>query len=324
MGKKSNLNLDSGKVLKFIVQNFKVLFLISAVAFIASIVVSFKIQPKFKSVAIIFPASADYKSWFGLQDEVDQLMQVFNSSDIKDEMIRKFDLYRHYHVDSSSKYAKSNINNIYNDLVSISRTRYMSIKVEVLDADPVIAARIANELALYCDSFMNIFQLEKAGKNAVLYEEQVKERMSFMSTLADSLNYLGVNKGISNVENQAKEYTKAYNEAVISGNEKARNAFELKLKELGKYSGTYQLQSEQIKYESENLAKLRTNLYDAKSQLTQGNPYFYKFVVEHAKISDKKDSPKRLLIVLLSTLSAFLFTFMVLVLKKNISNTFKE
>jgi cell division FtsZ-interacting protein ZapD len=171
---------------------------------------------------------------------------------------------------------------------------------------------------------MNIFQLEKAGKNAVLYEEQVKERMSFMSTLADSLNYLGVNKGISNVENQAKEYTKAYNEAVISGNEKARNAFELKLKELGKYSGTYQLQSEQIKYESENLAKLRTNLYDAKSQLTQGNPYFYKFVVEHAKISDKKDSPKRLLIVLLSTLSAFLFTFMVLVLKKNISNTFKE
>src|SRR3954468_8271203 len=119
------------------------------------------IKPKYKSFAIVYPANLNpYSS----ESKSEQMMQLFESADIQNSVIKKFDLAKHYDIDTTKAAGMSQLMNEYESNISVSRTDYESILIKVLDTDPKIACDMVKEI-------INSFN-EKAK---TLQREQSKE-----------------------------------------------------------------------------------------------------------------------------------------------------
>ena len=63
---------------------------------------------------------------------------------------------------------------------------------------------------------------------------------------------------------------------------------------------------------------------NAKTLATENMVYSYKFIVDKAKASDKKYTPKRMIIVIVSTIAAFFMALVLLIVGDYFSQLFKD
>ena len=176
---KGNEDFESTNFIVFLHQWRKPLYIISIVAFIASIIFSspFFITPKFESTVIMFPTSTNSISkallsdnvgekqdimQFGEDEQAEQMLQILSSNKIRDKVIEKYNLMEHYEINKDSKYKNTKLFNAYENNVTFRRTEYMAVKITVLDKDPKIAAAMANDIAELMDSTKNTMQKERA------------------------------------------------------------------------------------------------------------------------------------------------------------------
>lgn len=118
------------------------------------------ITPAFRSEAIIYPPGSnsnrmliDRDARFGSDKEIDELIQLLRSNNVRDSLVIKYNLYRHYDIDSNAPDKRYRLNKVFADKVSIDRTRFNSISVSVSDHDPVVAAGMANDIVALGDRF---------------------------------------------------------------------------------------------------------------------------------------------------------------------------
>lgn len=125
-------------------------FIIAIAAVVLAFIFSSPIflKPRFKSTAILYPSNI---SPYSDESQTEQMLQWLNSQDIKDSVMRKFDLATHYKIDSSEKYFNSIMLSLYDKNVRISKTQYESIEITVTDTDPVIARDMANAVMDFCN-----------------------------------------------------------------------------------------------------------------------------------------------------------------------------
>jgi diguanylate cyclase (GGDEF)-like protein len=97
------------------------------------------ITPKFKSFGIVYPSNI---SSYSDESETEQMLQILQSGDIRDSVIRKFNLSKHYEIDSTYKYFVSTIIWEYSQNVKVSKTPYEGINIEVMDKDPKIKVKL--------------------------------------------------------------------------------------------------------------------------------------------------------------------------------------
>lgn len=331
-GKSSENNFEATNLLLLIIKRRVPLLIITLIAVFVSAGISLMITPKFKSSVILFPASSTSVSQsllsetynekellkFGEEEEVEQMMQVLKSSEIRDRIIKKYRLLEHYDIDKDSKYPITNLYREFESNIKISRTEFMSVKIEVLDRSADTAAKIANDIAALLDSVMNNMQIERAQKAYLLVKNEYAEQNAFVQRLKDSINFLH-NKGVIVFEVQSEMYHEQYATALAEGNFRGAKALEKKLDTLAKYGGTYQALVNQLEEEIKKLAKLETRYTEASVDVKQDLPH--KFIVDRGEKAEKKSYPIRWLIVVVSTLSAFLLALILLIiierLKKN-------
>ena len=149
---KKGEDFDSSNLVIFIYKWRKPLFIIMAVAMVGSWFFSspWFITPKFKSTVIMFPASSSSISKsllneqsvkgqditaFGEDDQAEQLLQILNSNMIRDRVMRKFDLMKHYNIDSTSAYKYSKLFKEYDNNITFRRTEFLAVQIAVYDAD---------------------------------------------------------------------------------------------------------------------------------------------------------------------------------------------
>ncbi len=328
MGKnKHKFDFEMGSVIKYFIKRFRILFTVSVLAFIISAVVSFIIKPKYKSTVIVFPTSPasvsksimdiDYVTSrgadilnFGLEDECDQLLQVFLSREIKDSMNVRFNLMQHYDIKPESKYAQTKYYDAFEDNFRFRRTEYNSLIIQVYDTDPVLAARMANEVVAIADSLYSRILRQRAQKAFELIQLEYNDLDSVIHKKEKQLIELS-KMGIFRYKDQLKELTRAYYKAISSG--KTQVATEIKRKmELAQ---TYGPKFTNLEYELRLLKEQQSSCYykltEARAELEQKLPN--KFIVEHAVPADKKAWPRRTVLVLTSTIATFLLTLILLV-----------
>ncbi|HOW30966.1 MAG TPA: hypothetical protein PLP88_05330 [Bacteroidales bacterium] len=109
---------------------------------------SMVMKPRFKSIAVVYPSNvAPYSD----ESETEQMLQWINSKDVKDSVMKKFDLPKHYGIDSSYKYFSSTMSYLYDKFIKVSKTPFESIEIVVIDRDPVVARDIVNAIIHYTD-----------------------------------------------------------------------------------------------------------------------------------------------------------------------------
>jgi uncharacterized protein involved in exopolysaccharide biosynthesis len=324
-------DFDSSNLILFLYKWRKPLIIISVAAAVSAVIFSlpFFIPPKYKSTVILFPTSTASVSKsllaknaqtkqdlleFGEEEQAEQLIQILNSDEIRTRVVQKYDLMNHYDIDTTSQYKYTNLFKEYESNISFKRTEFMSVKIDVYDTDPQLAADIANDIAALLDSTKNRMQKERAYKAMSIAEHEYFSMRDYVKLLEDSLNELRA-MGINDYESQAERLTEYYAKSILEGKTGATKQLEEKLKILSQYGGAYVSIRDMLEYEKEQLSHLRAKYQEAKVDAEQTLPH--KFVVNNAFKAEKKSYPVRWLIVVVTTISAFLLSILVIVALEN-------
>lgn len=311
-------------LLLFIWLKRKVILIITAIAFVASIVVSLLLTPIFKSTAIVFPAATSTVSFseqrnakassmdFGEEEQAEQLVQILQSSRIRNRIVQQFDLMNHYEIepDDVNKYYK--LGKEWEKHITFQRTRYGSIQIDVLDRDRELAAQIANKIVDLIDTVKNEMVRERTlpafeinQRKMDMLQIEKKEILAKMDSLSEI--------GVVSIEGRANLFS-AYNQ---SKNEEDRRFFKRQIDVNLLYGATYDGLEMMRDEKLVKLSKFEEAYEQAESDANTN--FNHKFVVEPAVVADRKDKPKRAIIVIISTLGAFIFAIFALLVKERIS-----
>lgn len=290
------------------------------------------ITPKFKSTVIMFPASSSSISKsllneqsvkgqditaFGEDDQAEQLLQILNSNSIRDRIMRKFDLMKHYDIDSTSDVKYSNLFKEYDDNITFRRTEFMAVQISVYDKDPQVAADIANNIASLLDSAKNDMMRQRSVKGFKVVEAEYNSMKAEKDKIVDSLITLG-SLGVNDVEYQSQVLNQQLAITIMNGNRNAQAALQKKLDVLGKYGGIYMALKNALEFKTEQLILLETKYKQAKVDAEENLPQ--KFIVSDAYKAERKSYPMRWLIILVSTVSALFMSIIVIMVMEKISD----
>jgi hypothetical protein len=326
MGKKSRVrkNTDSTPLLLFIYRSRVPILTITLAGFILSVVISLVITPRYRSAVIMYPATFTSMSRslmgpsetrgdimdFGREADTERLLQVLHSETIRRGIINKFDLMSHYGIKEGSRFPYTALNRKFDSNVRFRKTPYMAIEIEVLDADPAIAAAMANDIALYLDSVMSFMFRERAVMSLAVVEQEYIRLQEEVRMLEDSLKRIR-EMGVINYEAQSEVINNAYATAILGKDSVSEDFFRGRLRLLSAYGGAYVSIRDYLSYRHEKLNEMKA-AYD-EARINAGKIIPYKYVIENAGVAEKKTYPVRSLIVGISTISAFLLAlFMVL------------
>jgi uncharacterized protein involved in exopolysaccharide biosynthesis len=315
----SNLSSQSDNLFRFLWDKRKAIFLISLIVAITSTIVSLLIKPLFLSTAIVFPAATSSVSFsdqrnaksaamdFGEEEQSEQLVQILQSSRIRDKIVSEFKLLKHYDISENDVNKHFKLSQAYNGHFSFTRTRYGSIRIDVLDEDPKLAAAMANKIVDLIDTVKNDMIAERtipAFEVNLRKKQQMEHERDSILTRLDSLANLGV-IALEVRSNLFQAYVDSKNPA---DREELKRKIEVNMKFGAMYDGLEYMRNEKIV----KLEDFRISYEQAESDANA--KFNHKFVVEKAVVADKKEKPKRLIIVIVSTMAGFLFSIFGLLL----------
>ncbi|MGD1845292.1 MAG: hypothetical protein ACFB10_07860 [Salibacteraceae bacterium] len=318
-------SFDSSNLLVFLFRWKWPLLVMGILAAGVSSVVSLMIEEKFQSSVIFFPAKATSVSKsvmtedvtgkasimaFGEEEEAEQMLQILNSDQIRSYITYKYNLFDHYEIDQDGPHPGADLVEEYKSHISFKRTEFESVRIDVLDKDPQLAADMANDIAAQLDSTKNRMQRDRAAEALKVIEREHKELAEYLGSLEDSLSVLAA-LGVHDHEKQIEMISTEYYRAIAGGNSSAVAKLEEQLAVLAKYGATQMALAERLEIEQDRLGLLRSKLEETREDSEQSIPH--KFIVDNAYPADKKAYPVRWLIVVVSTLSTVLFTLLLII-----------
>ncbi len=314
-------NYFSNKSLLDIVIKWRThLFIIAVLAGVISIVFSssFFIKPKFKSFAIVYPVNlGEYSE----ESETEQMLELLNSSEIRDQIIKDFNLAEHYKIDENYKYYKSAINSKYADNVSFRKTENEAVKIEVLDTDPVIAADIVNGIIESYHVKVREMHSYKYKEDLDIRTRELGRQRMFIDSLVTKMSELGEKFGLVDISAQAEGIftSPATGSKVYAPNGERVSAF---LINMGKYGPEFQKLSLMLepflKSYNETYQKYNDALREYTKKIT------YSTVVTPPFVADKKFWPKRSIIVFMSVVLTLILALIVIGVIENRTYTKPE
>lgn len=322
---KSQFSFESTDLIVYVWKRRLPLIIITVAAAIISIIVSYTITPEFKSTVILFPASespvsksllqTNYQDrigilGFGAEEQLERILQVLHSDEIRDKIIEEFNLMEHYDIDPLGQFPRTKLYAEYASNIKFRRTEYNSIVIEVLDKDPQMAADLANGIAALIDNTMNQMKKERAMKAFELVEREYNSLRQRVKDLNDSVSYYN-KKGVVAHEHQMERLTEAYGKAVTEGNNAALKSINEKIAELEEYAAPFIYYQRLWENESVRLRDLTAKYIEAKAEteLTLSNI----FILDKAYRAEKKAYPKKSIIVAVSTFSTFVLALILFI-----------
>jgi uncharacterized protein involved in exopolysaccharide biosynthesis len=334
--KKSKV-FDAFDLIKYSIDKWWILFGVSLLAGIVSIIVSLNMPDRFQSHVTLFPAasisvakslvetssismSSQGILSFGREEDGERMLQILNSNQIKTRIIEKYDLLKHYDIDLDPKeFPYTKLEKKYKNNIKYRQTEFLSIEISVMDEDPVYAANIANDIAQYIDSTIHQMQNERAVEAYKIVEKEYKSAQAEISVLSDSLKKIR-ELGVIDYQSQAAALNEAYATALASGNRESVKAIQNKLNILARYGGNYVELSSKLESSIERLGMLKDKFAAAKVDVEQTLPQIY--IIDKAYVAERKTEPRRSIIVIISTLSTFAITLLLLLIYDNVKARF--
>jgi uncharacterized protein involved in exopolysaccharide biosynthesis len=298
----------------------KQLIILGIASIVVSSIVSFMLTPKYQSTVVFYPTTNNSISnalltdlnqrqkdplEFGAEEEAEKALQILQSSKLTERLVRNYNLLEHYKIDPKSSLRKTKLANKIGANFSFSRTRYLSIRVDVMDEDAQMAAKMANGILDLYDSIKNEIQLEVAIPALDIVKRQMQAKENEINNIKTELQKLG-SEGVTNYEEQSR----ALNEEIY----KARSAGKMdkvsdlidQLKSLVQFGGQFTALTETLQLELDKLSDLKAKYERAEVDVkeTLNN----KFTVSGADVAEQRAYPVRKLIVLVSLICTIGFS----------------
>lgn len=303
-------------------------------------------SPEVSKPELIFGSSSKMIEYFGTDKDLDRLLEVANSAEVVDYIVSRFGLYKHYDIDSASQEGLFWVRETFRSHYAVQKNKNDALELSIEDTDPQLAADMANAAREKINELSQRLVKKTQGTLLASFEENIKAKQVELNMLADSLRYLQAKYGIYSVGEQGDVLT---NELITAQGEIVRSrarlevlnnnpliprdtieyikanlrAYEKNLQSLngqGKSSDNFSAQNfnqgqplvatmldlhfqarRQMSYDLERYHQIRA-AYNSNIPAIQ--------LVSAAERPIMKNRPKRSMIVIASTVAAFLFTLL--------------
>ena len=165
------------------------------------------ITPLFKSNCVLYPSNI---SPYSDESETEQSVQIFQSRDIRDSLVKKFNLAKHWGIDSSYKHFESTLVWEYSQRVHVSKTPYEAVEIEILDQDPIMARDLINAMLDAYNRKIRAMHKSKFGEVVNNYNFIMGVRKNYLDSLKSKAQELGVSYGLLEYQSQTREVVRAY------------------------------------------------------------------------------------------------------------------
>lgn len=301
-------------------------------------------SPQVANPELIFGTTGQATEYFGTDRDLDRMAEIANSNEVVDYMLRKFDLYTHYDVDSTDREGPYDVREEFRKLYSALKNKNDAIELSIEDTDPKMAASMANAARDKINEIGQRLIKENQGHLLATFEDNISRKTTELNQLGDSLRHLQAKYNIFNVGAQGEQLSTQLAQA-----ESEIVRLEAKLEVL---QGNPLIPLDTIEYIKANLRasqRQRQSLttpnphgdnlsiksfneglplvsvisdlhYQARKQLSYDKERYSQIkaafntdipslqVVEQAETPLIKSRPKRSVIVIVSVLAAFLFS----------------
>lgn len=281
---------------------------------------------------LVKPLRSDDKRIYGSGADLDRLLSIAQSGELKYYLIDSFDLYNHYEIDSSDNKATYKLLLKLDKLYGVTKTKYDAVNLSIEDKDPVFASTVANAARIKIDQIAQ--DLVKKSQLALITtaKNNILSKTEEYTKLTDSLYNVRKRHNIFNTVSQGE----AFGSSMVKLNGKVQNTnaqlihlkningpidsiqiLESKLKGYRKelemlnkniksynegYPDVINIERErkdfgsQLSYDKENLAQLEA-IYNSDINAIH--------VIEEAKVPVIKSRPKRSILVVGLTMLTF-------------------
>src|SRR6476620_4286090 len=105
-----NTFFNSVELMRLLNKWKKHLIIIGLISLVASIFFSSPIfiKPKYKSTAIVYPSNLVA---YSTESPTEQMLQIAQSTDIRERLIQRFNLAKHYDIDTTAQFYHTYVNN---------------------------------------------------------------------------------------------------------------------------------------------------------------------------------------------------------------------
>lgn len=320
--------ISAKELLLKIIKWRKTFLYITIVSVIVTGILVFLMPKQYKSTAVLFasrqfsvsklviePNSGNQEDYMqiGDEDDVEKLIQFLSSDALKLKVANAFDLWDRWRI-KDTVFGYHYLKLKWDDMVTIKRTEFNSVKVEVYDYTADGAAQIANGISDYCDTVK--YEMTKPITYGVLkiVKSEYENTLLRMKELEDSLNVLR-HLGVLHYKEQVKAYTKSYAKALEKNDIGAINRLEAKLDTLKKYGSAYQNIHDNLEKYSFKYPDIKAKYDEALVNYNTIIPM--KFVVEKAKPNEYKAKPNRFLILGITVIACNLTGFLILLFRES-------
>lgn len=306
-------NFSFGLLVVIIRRRFKLLLAITVLAIVVSAIFSGPtfVPPKFRSYALVYPINMQP---YGPETVTEQLLQLFQGSDVRDSIIHKFNLAEVYELKPDQNGFKHSLYQEFGDHVVVSKTNYESVRIEVYDRDPSRAKAIADEMINQINIKIRSLHRKKALEHLEVAYNQMEFQRNVLDSINDILTDLRKDNGLLDYQLQTERVTEGYLKMLGQTTVNRSHLDEVRemLYHLGEKGGMFMALSRMSELGQENYNELfiqyQTILKEANQKLSYTN------VVTYPEVADKKSYPVRWLIVLSSVMSTLLIALVILLL----------
>lgn len=284
----------------------------------------------------IFGEANDAMEYYGEAEDIDRVITIAESNEVTEFMIDKYNLYERYDIDSTDLEAPYYVRLKFADMYKLNQTKFDAIVLSVEDKDPEVAAEMATTARNKTSEILS--RLIKESQNEVLntYRGSISEGEKNIVIVNDSLqrtrdrfkvyNTQSQSAGISNAMQRARgkllineiELEEMKKQGRVNRDTLVRRnsiiaATKFQIKELEKDLALFNSGMAQVTY-------LETLQDEASEQLSEDKERFAKYlaaynssfptihIVENARVPLIKSRPIRWLIVVASTIIAFIMS----------------
>ncbi|HKC66634.1 MAG TPA: Wzz/FepE/Etk N-terminal domain-containing protein [Bacteroidia bacterium] len=254
------------------------------------------IRPIYKSTAFVYPANLGL---YSEESQTEQMLQFLQSNDIRQYLYKKYNLAKHYKIDTLKKTHMFTYDEIYDKKVSISITKYESVEIKVEDYSPDTAKLLVHGII---DAVNWLIEKEHREKyvddvnNAKILVDYTQHEVDSTQRI---LNELSEKYGVVDMPIQLKEAARSYYKD-MNGNAKLTEL----IANLGKHGVEFVKLSAYIGDQVKNYAlavneyeKRLSDLHSRKSFVALASKPTYPVVASW---------PKRTIVMVITGLSIFI------------------
>lgn len=290
------MNID---MLKLLFSKRKHIIIISLIGAVVAAIASFIITPKYKSTAFIYPVNIGK---YSMESQTEQLMQFVTAAEIREALLDRFHLAKHYDLDTLDPRFESFYMFAFEENVKISQTKYESIQIEILDKDPAMSQKLAYGVVDAVNDHIRNGLNSKTVEFIDMHKKYTETKKKRMDSLEIVLKGMSKEYGLLDYFTQVSQASRYYYKEIPSG--KAEKLGEVMAK-MGEKGILFMSLMEQYKgdmqYYNESRQEMDKGIRDITKKFT------YVTFAQEPNLPDTKAFPKRSIMVVIGGISAFLF-----------------